>query len=408
MVPRRDAEPLVEPVALPLPAGASSPTSGWSTRTAGAAEHDPEFELIDTGDLRRRPLLDRRGRLREGRPDRRLLTVSGHATQARTRHAARAADALVPQHLGVGRRRARRRAASRPERRARSTTEHPFLGRSSSSPTRARTASRPRLLFCDNETNAERLFGIAGPTRVPEGRDQRPRRVGRGDREPRADGTKAAFRTASRSPRARRSSSGCGCVRPRGPASAAGRTSPTSSTARAARGRRVLRRADAARLLRRRGDGDAPGVRRDAVGQAVLPLRRRSAGSTAIPRSRAPPEARRHGAQRPLAALRRLRHHLDARPVGVPVVRRLGPRLPLRRARARRPRVRQVPADAALPRVVPCTRTARSPRTSGRSTTSTRRCTRGRRCEVFEIDGGRDFDFLERIFDKLLSTSRGG
>ena len=41
------------------------------------------------------------------------------------------------------------------------------------------------------------------------------------------------------------------------------------------RGRRVLRGADARRGLRGRGAGDAPGVRRDAVEQAVLPLRRR-------------------------------------------------------------------------------------------------------------------------------------
>ena len=30
-------------------------------------KHDPEYELLDTGRLRRRPLLDRRGRLRQGR-----------------------------------------------------------------------------------------------------------------------------------------------------------------------------------------------------------------------------------------------------------------------------------------------------------------------------------------------------
>ena len=59
------------------------------------------------------------------------------------------------------------------------------------------------------------------------------------------------------------------------------------------------------------------------------------------------------GAQLPLDELRRLRHHVDARQVGVPVVRRLGPRLPLRRPGPPRPGVRQVPAAAAVPGVVP-------------------------------------------------------
>ena len=57
--------------------------------------------------------------------------------------------------------------------------------------------------------------------------------------------------------------------------------------------------------------------------------------------------------QRALAQLRRLRHHVDAGQVGVPLVRRLGPGLPLRGPGPRRPGVRQVPADPAVPGVVP-------------------------------------------------------
>ena len=99
---------------------------------------------------------------------------------------------------------------------------------------------------------------------------------------------------------------------------------------------------------------------------------------------------RRHAAraQRRLAALQRLRRHLDAGPVGVPLVRRVGPRLPRRAARAHRPGVRQVPAAAAAAASGTCTRTVRCPRTSGPSTTSTRRCTPGRRSRSSEIDGG--------------------
>ena len=54
-----------------------------------------------------------------------------------------------------------------------------------------------------------------------------------------------------------------------------------------------------------------------------------------------------------MAQLRRLRHPVDAGQVGVPLVRRLGPRVPLRRVGPRRPGLREVPAAAAVPGVVP-------------------------------------------------------
>ena len=45
----------------------------------------------------------------------------------------------------------------------------------------------PEALFCENETNNERLFGVAGGSPVPQGRHQRPRGLRRGDREPGSD-----------------------------------------------------------------------------------------------------------------------------------------------------------------------------------------------------------------------------
>ena len=86
--------------------------------------------------------------------------------------------------------------------------------------------------------------------------------------------------------------------------------------------------------------------------QAVLPLRRRSAGSTATRQARRRRTRAGNGPQPRVDAPEQPRRHLDARHVGVPVVRGLGPRLPLRRARARRPGVREVAAAPALPRVV--------------------------------------------------------
>ena len=96
----------------------------------------------------------------------------------------------------------------------------------------------------------------------------------------------------------------------------------------------------------------APGGRRADVVEAVLPLQR-----PAMARRRSRPTAAAAGAQaRPqpqLGAPQQRRHHLDAGQVGVPVVRGLGSRLPLRRARGHRRRVRQGATRAARPRVVP-------------------------------------------------------
>ena len=64
-----------------------------------------EYELLDTGVFDAR-LLGRRGRLREGGPDRHPDADHGQERGPDGRHAPRPADALVPQHLVVGRRHA--------------------------------------------------------------------------------------------------------------------------------------------------------------------------------------------------------------------------------------------------------------------------------------------------------------
>ncbi len=224
-------------------------------------------------------------------------------------------------------------------------TEHPFLGK-----LELVGQGEPRVLFCDNETNSERLFGTASTTITPEGRDQRPRRLGRADGGGR-DGHEGRLLVPADG-RARRDGHGAGAPATRRPP-----RQPLAGLRRGRRraprgGRRVLRRADARRDDRRRGARAPPGARRDALEQAALRLRRR-----ALARRRPDPaEAAGLAARRPqhaLAHVRRLRHHVDARQVGVPVVRRLGSRVPLRRARPGRSRVREVPADPALPRVVP-------------------------------------------------------
>ena len=103
---------------------------------------------------------------------------------------------------------------------------------------------------------------------------------------------------------------------------------------------------------RRRADGAAAGARRVALDQADLPLRREPVAGR-----RQPPTVRRlsRGArpQQPLAAPQLHAHPVDAGQVGVPLVRRLGSGLPRLAAGAGRSRVRQGAALGPAVRAVP-------------------------------------------------------
>ena len=99
----------------------------------------------------------------------------------------------------------------------------------------------------------------------------------------------------------------------------------------AAGGGRVLPLGDPALGLAGCGQRDAPGPRRHALVQAVLLLRRRCVAGGA-PRPSPPSRQPRLPEPRVVPHDQR-RHHLDARQVGVPLVRRLGPRLPHAAAR---------------------------------------------------------------------------
>ena len=133
-------------------------------------------------------------------------------------------------------------------------------------------------------------------------------------------------------------------------------------------------------LARRRGDGDAPGAGRAAVGQAVLRVRRAPLAARARRQPVGPERRRQLGAQRPVVPHGRGRRHLDARQVGVPVVRGVGPGLPLRAARRWWTSTSPSSRSSCCSAPGTCTRTARSRRTSGTSATSTRPSRRGRRC----------------------------
>ena len=223
---------------------------------------------------------------------------------------------------------------------------------------RRRMARRPELLFCENETNTPRIFGTAADHAVS-------RRT--------ASTTTSSSGAATVNP-ARTGHQGRGLVPGHGGGRRDGRA-PAPDCGRRVRGRRGHRRPSGRGSPRRMRDREAeadefyadldragrdrrgvthhaPGVRGHALEQAVLRLQR-----GALARRRPGPAAAAAGAadrpQRRLAALRRGRHPVHARPLGVPVVRGLGPRLPRDHPRPRRPGVRQVPAAGAVPGVVP-------------------------------------------------------
>ena len=221
--------------------------------------------------------------------------------------------------------------------------EHAVLGRRVLS-----GSGYAEALFCENETNSERLFGVPSTTPYPKDGINDHVVHGAATVNPELTGTKAALRYTLSVPAGAvatvelRLADGAGLD--------ADRFRQRDGRPRA-RGRRVLRGADSRRRERRRGAGAAPGAGRDAVVKAVLPLRHRAlapgrpGGSDAA--GLAPARA-----QPRLDAPQQHGRHLDAGQVGVPVVRGLGSRLPLRRAGARRSGVREGTADPAVPRVV--------------------------------------------------------
>ena len=380
VVPGRRPQPRLEPLALPLPAG-RLPLRRPARRQRAAGQARSGVRAARHRRVRRGPVLDRRGRLRQGRPHRPAHGGPGDQRRPRGGHAARAPDRLVPQHLVLGAGRAQAPAAG-PGRTASVAIDHPFLGDLELLAGAGPDGVAPTAAVLRERDQQPATVRRARPDPVPQGRDQRPRRGWGGDRQPGparhqggAAGTGSTVGPAATVElRLRLRPDG---AEPAGGGGARRRLRPGRGPAPAG-GRRVLRRADPARPPGRRGDGHAAGVRRDAVEQAAVRLRRGPlAGGRPDPAD--PAGVPRWRAQRPLGHLRRLRRHVDAGQVGVPLVRRLGPGLPLRRPRPSRPGVRQVPAAAAVPGVVPAPQRGPARPTSGTSATSTRPCRPGRR-----------------------------
>ena len=283
-------------------------------------------------------------------------------------------------------------------------------------------AGRPRpgrgrpvpVLCCENETNPSGCTECAGETPYPKDGINDHVIGGGATVNPDGRGTKCAFwyrlTLSAGAPR----SCGCGCVRPAGGGARAGRRGGAAAPddplgaeygavlgAAPGRGGRVLRRADPVPA-----SADEALVMRQAFAGLLwckqlyyYDVARWLDGD---PAQQAPPPERRSGRNSRWRGFDAFDLMSMPDKWEYPVVRRLGPVLSLRRARAPRPAVRQVPADLAVPGVVPAPRAARCPPTSGTSATSTRRCRPGRRWRCSPSTAAATCDFLSRVFDKLL------
>ena len=406
VVPRRRAQPRLEPVALPLPAGARSRTRTCVAENGRRGKLDPEYELLDTGAFDDDRYWIVEVDYAKADPTDLLMTVRVTNAGPGRRHAARAADGVVPQHLVLG----RRRAASPSWRRPADGVGRGSTTRSSASsscsagpgPGRHRAGrccsarTRPTSSACTAPRRPRRTRRTAStttscrgaPTVNPDGAGTQVRVLVPADRRAGRDRRAAAA------------------------AAAGGLTAPAPPTALGASFDEVVarRRAEAdefyaeltpADRLGRRGAGHAPGVRRDAVEQAALLLRRR-----ALAGRRPDPAAAAGVPARPAAT-----------PAGATSTPSTSCRCPTSGSTRGSPRGTWPSTASRWP-----TSTRRSPSTScSCSAGSGSSIPNGAlpayewdfgdvnppvqawaALEVFAIDGGRDLDFLSRVFDKLL------
>ena len=356
LLPRQHPDPLVHEVPLQVPAGGvplqrpgrDQPTPGRDELGVRADRH---------GGLRGGSLLGRVRRVRQGHARGRPHPDQRAQPGPRGGRAPRPAHALVPQPVVLaGPRRPPGDAGGPRPRRTASSGSSTTRSACDTSPARG---TSPALHGERDEHAADlrrpepdpvrqgqhqrlRRARRAGPPEPGEDRDQGGRPLppdGRTRRVP--DDPAAPLRRRPDRPRPRATGTAWG------PSAALRRGLPGA----AGRGGRVLRRRHPALAGRRRGRRDAAGPGGDALVQAVLPLRRRQvAGGAGLRPVQADAEGR--AAQRALAPHVQRRRHLDARQVGIPLVRGLGPRLPRPRPDARRPRLRQAAAQADAARAV--------------------------------------------------------
>ena len=380
LLPRRHADPLLHAGALQVPAGARSPTRELVEENRRRGRDEPEYELLDTGVFDDDRYFDVFVEYAKADARRHPDARSRSTTAARTPRQLHLLPTLWFRNTwawGASARRSRELRARAPAGATVVAPSTPTLGtllarlrrraRRCSSP-----RTRPTRSGCSATPNAGAYVKDGINDCVVHGATRR--------REPGAA-------SAPRRPRTTRSTvpRPASATRPAAAArDGAARRDPFAdfdarARARQRRGRRVLRRA------RARARSPTTSAARAAPGAGRLLWRKQfyhyDVDALARRRSRRSRRRRRSGStgrNRELGAPLQRRRHLDARQVGVPLVRRLGPRVPLRPAGAGRPRVRQATSSCCCCASGTCTRTASSRPTSGRSATSTRRSTPGR------------------------------
>ena len=134
--------------------------------------HALEYELIDTGVFEGDRYFDVFVEYAKASPDDLLVEITVCNRGPEAGHPARAADGLVPEHVVVGRKRAPSPMQQAPAPlRGTIAISHPELGSRFLS-----CDGGPDLLFTENETNTERLFGVPNPSPyVKDGDQQLPR-----------------------------------------------------------------------------------------------------------------------------------------------------------------------------------------------------------------------------------------
>jgi hypothetical protein len=312
-------------------------------RTQRRRPHEFEYELIDTGVFDDDRYFDVLVEYAKASPEDILIqiTVSNRGPEPATLH--RAADDLVPQHLVVEEEEAPVRSFVRTPRCDRAS--HPDLGLRF---LHAEDAERAPLHRERDERRADLRPPEPDALRQRRNQQLHRQRPSRGQSRPDRDEGVSALQTDGE----RRGIPGSPTASERpGPAANARRThNPFGrSFDRVMKARRQEADQFYASVIpksseRRCGQRDAPGARRHVVEQAALLLRRRQ-----VARERGSDPFNRtvtRAAQRPLAAHVQRRHHLDAGQVGVPLVRRVGSRLPRHRPHSRRSGFRQGAAEA--------------------------------------------------------------
>ena len=349
LVPRQHAHPLVHADALQVSA-APVPVRGADPPEPGSGPREPRGRAPRHRGPRRGPVLRRPGGLRQGRRRGHPGSHPGEQSRTRGRPPPPPPDALVPECLVVGRKRppAAARGPSGCDR-PRDGRSHPAPGRGKLHPARRRGR---RVALHRERDQRPAAVGRAERLAVREGRVPRPghrgsHRAGQsragGNQVRGVDPAHVASRGHADRPSPAHPGRSGGAGQERRGRRLRGRVRGARD-----RGRRVLRQGHPRGADRGRPQCHAPGARGDALEQAVLPLRRaRLAGGR--PRSSAATRGTEGRPERGLGPPAQRRRPEHAGQVGVPLVRGLGPRLPLHPARAGRLRLRQGAARSAAP-----------------------------------------------------------